>query len=76
MKETNPKKLNLAALLKEEDVPTNPRICLELGCGNFAQPDDEFCAEHTCKQAVKQARFPSRKNGRIAGVSPWKQVGQ
>ncbi len=72
MKKTNPKKPNLAALLDEDYVPTNPRICLELGCGNFAQPDDEFCGEHTCKQAG----FPTGKNGGIAGVSPRKQAGQ
>ena len=76
MKETNPKKLNVAALLEEDYVPTNPRICLELGCGSFAQPEDEFCAEHACKQAVKQALVLARKNRRIAGVSPWKQVGR
>lgn len=58
MKETNPKKLNLAALLEEDDAPTNPRICFELGCGNFVQADDEFCAEHTGKQAVESGRFP------------------
>jgi hypothetical protein len=57
-KMSNPKKIDLAALLQEDDAPTNPPICLELECGNFAQPDDDFCAEHTGKQAVEAGRFP------------------
>jgi len=44
---SNPKKIDLAAFLLHDDAPTIPPIRFELGCGNFAQPDDEFCAEHT-----------------------------
>jgi putative DNA primase/helicase len=50
MKETNPKKLNLAALLEEDDAPTNPRICFEPECGNFALLGDEYCARHRDKR--------------------------
>jgi len=46
MKETNPKKLNLAALLEENDAPTNPRICFELECSNFAVPGHDYCPKH------------------------------
>jgi hypothetical protein len=74
---TNPKKIDLAALLAEDAAPKIPRICCELECSGFALPGDDFCAEHTGKQAMKQAGFPARKNGRLAGVSLWKQeVGQ
>ena len=69
---SNPKKIDPAALLEEDAAPKIPRICYELECSGFAQPDDEFSAEHTGKQAVKQAGFPARKNVRIAGVSPAK----
>jgi AAA domain len=55
---SNPKKIDLVALLQDDDAPTNPRTCCELGCGNFVQADDEFCAEHTGKQAVEAGRFP------------------
>jgi len=54
---TNPKKIDLAALL-DDDAPTNSPFCFELECDNFAQPDDEFCAEHTGKQAVEARRLP------------------
>lgn len=70
---SNPKKIDLAAYLQDDDAPMNSPFCLGLECDNFAQPDDEFCAEHAGKQAVKQAGFPARKNGRITGVSPWRK---
>lgn len=70
----NPKKIDLAALLQKDDAPKIPRICYELECSSIALPGDEFSAEHTVKQAGKQASFPARKNGRIAGVSPCKQA--
>jgi hypothetical protein len=70
---SNPKKIDLAALLQDDDAPTILPICHELERGNFAQPDGEFCAEHTGKQAVEAGRFPARKNG-FAGVSPCKQA--
>ena len=44
---SNPKKINLAALLEEDAAPANPQICFELECGNFAQPDDEYCVAHS-----------------------------
>jgi hypothetical protein len=59
---SNPKKIDLVAFLQDDDqdddAPTNSPFCLELECDNFAQPDDEFCAEHTGKQAVEAGRFP------------------
>ncbi len=69
----NPKKIDLSAVLEQDAAPKIPRICYERECSNIALPGDEFCAEQTGKQAVKQAGFPTRKNGRIAGVSPWKK---
>jgi hypothetical protein len=44
---SNPKKIDLVALLQDDDAPMNSPLSLELECDNFAQPDDEFCAEHT-----------------------------
>jgi hypothetical protein len=49
---TSPKKIDLPAFLQDDDAPTIPLICFELGCDNFAQPEDEFCVEHTGKQAL------------------------
>ena len=73
---TNPKKIDLAALLEEDAAPKIPRICYELERSSFGLAGDEFCAEHTGNQAVKQAGSSAPKDGRIAGLSPWKQVGQ
>src|SRR4029077_16345962 len=57
-KMSNPEKIDLVALLQDDDAPTNPRTCCELECGNFVQADDEFCAEHTGMQAMEAGGFP------------------
>lgn len=62
MTEPNQKRLSLAALLEEDAAPTNPRICYELECGTFAQPGDEYCAEHEVQA--------SKSNGHAKRINP------
>lgn len=62
MTEPNQKRLSLAALLEEDAAPTNPRICYEPECGNFALPGDEYCAEHGVQG--------SKSNGHAKRINP------
>ncbi len=54
MIETNPKKLNLAALLEEDAAPTNPRICYKPEGGNFALPGDAYGARYGIKRPMTE----------------------
>jgi hypothetical protein len=70
----NPKKIDLAALLQEDDAPTNSPFASTWSVTTSHNRTTSSMLSARPSRLWKQAGFTARKSVRIAGVSPWRKA--